>query len=238
MNTVSVTTIFYLIIINPKTKEIMYHAIKLMLHVPNGLNISGKVQCEERTISEYQVSHKIPGTDEEIKGPHYEIEISSILSQIISEESANNFFKTKFEDEEMEKKRRKELVTGRHILIGKDFLPYVCCPRLPEAHLMVMTKYWLVHQALFSETKHNIVNFEYFLRAGNPNFEDWLENNPNMKDVPTKEKDFILSDKALYMKVKELYEQEKSDGEKRWLADYLADSILKMLNATASIELL
>lgn len=216
----------------------MYHSIKLKLQVPNGLNIAGKVQCEERTISEYQVSHKIPGTDKEIEGPHYEIEISSILSQIISEKSAKDFFETKFEDDEMEKKRRKELITGRHILIGKDFLPYVCCPQLYEAHLTVMSKLWLAHQALFSETRHNIVHFECFLRAENSTFEDWLENDQNMKDVPAKEKDFILSDKALYMRAKELYEQEKAtDGKKRWHVDYVADSILKMLNATVDIEL-
>lgn len=216
----------------------MYNFINLQLHVPNGLNISGQVQCVERKASEYRVSHRNPITQEEIPGPHYEIEISSILPQIFSEEVAKNFFETKFDDEEMEKKRRKNLVSGRHILVGKDFLPYVCCPQLYEAHLTVMSKLWLAHQALFAKTKFDIGYFECFLKAENPNFENWLENDPNMKGVSTEEKHFIRSDKDLYMKVKELYEQEKSDGKKRWFIDYLADSIIKMLDATVSIELL
>ena len=216
----------------------MYNFINLQLHIPNGLNISGKVQCEKRTISEYQVSHKIPGTDKEINGPHYEIEISSILTQIISEESANDFFETKFENDEIEKKRRKELVTGRHILVGKDFLPYICCPMLPEAHLKVMSKLWLAHQALFTKTRHNIVHFQSFLKTKETSFEEWLENDNDMKDVPTNEKIFIRANKPLFMRVKKIYEQEKLDGLKRWHVDYVSDSVLKALDATASIELL
>lgn len=215
----------------------MYNFINLQLHVPNGLNISGQVQCNERKAPEYRVSHRNPITQEEIPGPHYEIEVSSILSQLLAENTAKNFFETKFDDEEMEKKRRKKLVSGRHILVGKDFLPYVCCPRLYEVHLTVVTKLWLTHQVLFAQTGHNINHFECFLRANESTFEDWLENNKEMKNVSGKEKDSIRADKSLFMKVKEIYEKEKLDGKKRLHADYVADSVLKALDAKVSIEL-
>ena len=215
----------------------MYHFIKLQLHVPNGLNISGRVQCDERDASEYRVSHKNPSTQEEIPGPQYEIEISSILPQLLTEKIAKDFFESKFENEEDERNRRKELVTGRHILIGSDLLPYVCCPRLPEAYLEVVSKLWLTHQALFTETGHNINYFECFLRANESTFEEWIENNKEMKDVPDDEKDFVRAGETLFMKVKKIYEQEKLDGKKRGHADYVADSILKMLDATVSVEL-
>lgn len=210
----------------------MFKKIKLKLQVPNGLSIIGTVPCCERKESEYLINHY------KFSGPQYEINVTPILSQIISEKSANSFFEKESEDFKKEKRRREELVNGRHIQVGKDLQPYMCCPNLPEAYLTVVTKLWLAHQVLFAGTKHDIGYFECFLKAGNPNFEDWLENNPSMKDVPTEEKDFILSDKALYIKAKELYEQEKrADGEKRQFVDYLADSILKMLNATVAIEL-
>lgn len=216
----------------------MYHFINFQLHVPNGLNISGKAQCDERKASEYRVSHRNPTTQEEFPGPHYEINISSILPQIFNEEVAKNFFESKFENEEDERKRRKELTSGHHILIGSDLLPYVCCPKLPEAHLEIISKLWLTHQALFTKTGHNINHFECFLRANESTFEDWIENNKEMKDVSAKEKAFIRDDKSLFMKVKEIYEQEKLDGEKRSHVEYVTDSILKILDATVSIDLI
>ena len=215
----------------------MYHFINLQLHVPNGLNISGRVQCDKRKASEYRVSHK-DSDQKEIPGPHYEIEISSILSQIFTEDVARNFFNSKFENEEDERERLRKLVRGHHILIGSDLLPYVCCPMLYEAHLIVMTKLWLAHQVLFSETGHNINYFACFLKANESTFEKWLENDKEMKNVPNNEKDFIRADKSLFMKVKEIYEQEKLDGKKRWHVDYVADSILKAFNAKVSIELI
>lgn len=216
----------------------MYHFIKLKLHVPNGLNISGRVQCDERNASEYRVSHKNPITQKEFPGPHYEIEISSILPQIFNEEVAKDFFESKFKNKEDERKRRKELTSGHHILIGSNLLPYVCCPRLYEAHLTIISKLWLAHQALFTKTGLNINYFECFLRANESTFEGWIENNKEMKNVSKEEKDLIRTNKTLFMKVKEIYEQEKLDGEKRSHADYVTDSVLKAFNAKVSIELL
>lgn len=210
----------------------MYHSINLKLQVPNGLSIIGRVPCCERKESEYLINHY------GFSGAHYEINVTPILSQVLTEEIAKNFFEKETEDFEREKRRREGLVNGRHIQVGKDLQAYMCCPKLPEAHLTAITKLWLAHQALFAKTKHDIGYFECFLRSENSTFEDWLENNQNMKDVSMEEKDFIFSDKALYMKAKELYEQEKSDGKKRLHADYLADSILRLLNATVDIELL
>ena len=50
----------------------MEYIIKLNLEVPNGLCIDGTVHSyERRNPGEYRISHIVPGTKDEILGPHY-----------------------------------------------------------------------------------------------------------------------------------------------------------------------
>ena len=211
-----------------------YHFVNFRLQVPNGLNISGRVQCHKRMDPrEYQISHKYPKNQKEIQEPNYEVELTSILSQILTEDIAKSFFEHKTEDFEKEKERRKELVSGRHIQVGNDLLPYICCPNLPEKNLKSIVKLWLTHQVLFTKTGHDIGYFECFLLSEKPTFEDWLENDNNMKNVQAKKKDWIRTDKTLFMKVKEVFEKKDNEG----LIERLTNSILTVFKANITVEL-
>ena len=216
----------------------MYSSINLKLNVPDRIKISGTVQCYKRKLSEYQITHKNPWTKRNFPGPHYEINVSSILNQIIPEEQAKSFFERRTKDLEVERTRRSELVKEHCIWVGNDLLPYVSCRILHEDQLYSLTRGWLAHQTLFTKTGININDLACFVHSREPTFEDWLINDKWMNEyVSIERKDIILHEKNFFMIAKKLYQQKKHDGQKRWYFDYLIDIIIDMFNATVSVEL-
>lgn len=216
----------------------MEYIIKLNLEVPNGLCIDGTVHSyERRNPGEYRISHMVPGTKDEILGPHYETEVSTILPQILPREIMRRLYKRESENFENEKARRLNLVSNWHIEVGSDLRYYMRCPLLRDWHQEAMTKLWLAHQAIFSETGLNISYFESFLKSKKESFDEWLENDECMEVVPDKQRNFVQINRPLFIQAKAFYEKEKLSGKHRSLIEYVAVSIFKALGANVSIQL-
>ena len=207
----------------------MNKEINVKLKVPNGLNIIGTVQCNYRKDpSEYQIPHMAPGTKTEIPGPHYEIDVSSLLYKILPMKSMESFIKDRIDNSKEEKKRREELVRGLHIEIGNDLHPYICFPDLPENKLILATRMWLVHQALYTEG----INFGYFegyIMHNNPEFEDWLQHGKYMQYVSEEKKAFLRIKESLFRSIRESYYKEAEDT-------YSADMVVKIVSRITGIS--
>ena len=216
----------------------MEYIIKLNLEVPNGLCINGTVHSYERKNSnEHKISHLIPGTKDEIPGPHYEIEVSTILPQILPREIMKSLYKKESENFEYERDRRLSLVSDRHIEVGSDLRYYMRCPLLHERFQQTMTKLWLAHQAVFSYAGLNINHFESFLKSKKTSLDEWLEDDEDIEAIPNKQRNFIRANRSLFIQAKAFYEQEKLCGKHRSIIEYVADSTIKALDATVSISL-
>ena len=222
---------------------IMNHHIKVTL-VSKSLRINGIIPCFERlTSNEYKVPHEKPGTKEEFPGPHYEIEVSHIIPQILPEESSKSFFQ--YEDEMetcKDKKRRKDeeerlkgLVEGLHIEIGRDLKAYMCCPNLPEEKIVSVSRLWLAHQALYHITRLNIGLFEGYFLYKDDDIEQWILKDLSRWNTTETVKENIRKHESLFKEARRIYCDTKN-SEKR-LIDIVTDIVLGLLDAYVYVEI-
>ena len=209
--------------------------IDVKLHVPNGLSISGTVLCHKRNSSDYQVPHKNPRTQEEIPGPLYEVEVTSLMSQILPEKTMKYFNKNRMAKVITEKKRRRleKQVRGLHIEIGNDLAPYLCFPNLTEDKLILAVRMWLTHQALFLTEGINLVFFEGFILHKNSDFKDWLQNGYYMDNISEEKKSALLAKESLFRNVREIYFR---NVEKKYSPERVVEAILRITGLTISTK--
>lgn len=213
----------------------MVNIIKLNLEMPNGLCIDGTVRSYERiNPSEYKISH-LTHDQYKIPGPHYEIEVSTILPQIFPREMMGCLCKRISEDLKNERDRRLSLVSNRNIEVGSDLRYYICCPLLYERHQVAMTKLWLTHQAVFSSFGLSINHFERFMKSKNTYFDDWLEEEEYEEIISDKQRNLIRTNRSLFIQAKAFYR--KLQGNHRLITENIADSIIKTIDARVSVKL-
>jgi len=193
--------------------------IKLRLKSPK-ITISARVISYKRNEKEYQIPHLVPGRSEKIPGPHIEVNITQVISQLIGREASRKFFCG-----EQTKEKLFEFVRGRHIEIGDDLHPYICSPRLYEEDLEFIINLWLAHQALYAAKKLDISYFESWFNT-ELSFDEWFEKykaylSDEHQGLIQAEKEFFISGKRVY--------KEGDEG--------LVNTVLKLVNATVSVEI-
>ena len=210
--------------------------IDVKLHVPNGLSISGTVLCHKRNSSDYQVPHKNPRTQEEIPGPLYEVEVTSLMSQILPEKTMKYFNKNRMAKVITEKKRKRleKQVRGLHIEIGNDLVPYICFPNLTEDKLILAVRMWLTHQALFLTEGINLGFFEGYVIHKNDDFNDWLQNGYYMENISQEKKSVLQTKESLFRRVREIYFR---DSQGKYAPEKVVEAIVRITGLTLSAKI-
>ena len=186
----------------------MENRVLVSLYAQNYFDFRELLTCHRRIAPcDYQVPHLNPKTKVLIPGPHYEVEVTPVLKWILDQDSYCRFFNPveHFGSLDDFKKYREKLVSGLHIEIGKDALPYICCPNLPEENLLLCIKLWLAHQGALKVVGIGIGFFEGFVLHENSDFEDWLENGSCMDAISPEKKDFLRLNSELFKKVRSIY---------------------------------
>jgi len=178
----------------------MVKLITVKLHIPNGQNIVGVVQCHERNESEQQIPHKTSEDQKKLPGTHWEIEVSDLIPQILPKKSAKDF------SIQREKQEKEDIVRGLHIEIGMDLRPYIRIPDLPEENMIIPAiKIWLVHQALYNTEGIDFGHFKEFVLHDNQDFEEWLTSRSH---IHGDQKAFLRTKESLFKRVREIYREE------------------------------
>lgn len=215
-------------------KNKIYRMVKLItvnLRVPNGLNVVGVVQCHNRDGEEHQIPHRMPGAHEEFPGPHWEIEVSDLISQILPKKSAKDFYNKR------EREEKEALVKGTHIEIGKDLRPYICFPNLPRENMLVTAvRIWLTHQALYNTEGIDFGLFEGFVLHNNQDFEDWLEHGNYMEHISEGQKVFLRTKESLFSRVREIYHKQH-DPESGYSGALVAHAITKVTGISIATKM-
>ena len=209
----------------------MLKTVEVQFNLAKSREIKGILLCYLRSGHEYQISHHHPTTKKEFPGPHYEVKVTSLLEPLLGEKVSQEFHhiseRNSFDGDG--KNYLHGLVEGRHISIGNDLNPYLCCPNLPEDNLLIVIELWLIHQIVFDSTKLNLNSFEGFVLHENPNFEDWLINGAYMKNNSDDYRRLLRSHRNFFEKVRGNYFESLGD-DKNFSVEKLVNALKKTFN--------
>ena len=212
----------------------MLKTVEVQFNLAKSCEIKGILLCYLRSDHEYQIPHSHPTSKKEFPGPHYEVKVTSLLEPLLGENVSQEFHHIA-ERNSVDgdgKNYLHGLVEGRHISIGNDLNPYLCCPNLPEASLLIVIELWLIHQIVFDATKLNLNSFESYVFHENPNFEDWLANGYSMNDISDDYRLLLRSHRTSFEKVREIYLASLGDDKK-----FSVEKLVQALKKTFNIKL-
>lgn len=198
------------------------------------VNINGTlIAYFRRNSDEYRIKHYTfeDGDAKDIVDEQYEVDVRNIIAQILDRKSLlkfEGFYCDQLCDLHL---IRTEAVRGHHILIGNDDGSYICCHNLTLGYLEDVTKYWLMHQAIFISTRLDIMDFENFILYKNSDFSDWLREYKGDTD-----KVLLCEYESMFIKAKEIYLELESNKKDSSLRKIL-DAILCVFDLNVSVQL-
>ena len=216
----------------------MLKTLAVKLALANSSVVEGSLLCYLRSgRKEYQIPHQNMLTKKEFPGPHYEVKVTSLISALLGEDVSHEFHHVAERQSEFGdgKSFLKGLVEGRHIQIGDDLAPYLCCPNLPEENLLVCVELWLIHQFVYDAYKLNLNSFEAFVFHENSDFQDWLANGRSMDSISEYDRIFLLTHKKLFENVRKNY-YDGLEGKHSFSIERFVDALKKSFNTEVEVK--
>ena len=211
--------------------------VKVSLYSPKLGDIEGVLKCFKRDPKDYQVPHCDPRTKKEFRGPHYEVDVNPLLEFFLDEETCMLFrYHSQLYGNRKERYNLMlKLVDGMHIEVGNDFVPYLCCPNLPESQLFSAIELWLVHQVVYKTYKLNIGFVEGYVRHASDDFEDWLYSGDFMCNVKDSTRELLRSLRSFFVQARNYYYESVADRDSFSLGDFV-DSVIDTFDIDLVVE--